>query len=225
MSKIDLVLVNPSNKKAMFGSLSEFASSEAPLWIGLTAGYLRAKGFQVRIIDADAEGWGPEETMQNIAQLDPLIVAVGALGANPSASSTPKMPAARSLLQLLKAQTPQIKTILFGIHPASLPEKTLQEEPVDLCFAGARLPFMQLLNAIKSGKGADQNIKGLWYRQGKQIIDNGWADQVANLDELPFVAWDLLPMDKSKAHNWHCFGHIKERSPYAVIVYKLRLCV
>ena len=66
MGKVDLVLVNPSNKKSMFGSLSELASSEPPLWIGLTAGFLRSKGFQIRVIDADAEGWGPQETIQKI---------------------------------------------------------------------------------------------------------------------------------------------------------------
>lgn len=29
------------------------------------------------------------------------------------------------------------------------------------------------------------------------------------------VPWDLLPMDKYRAHNWHCFG--TERQPYAVV--------
>ncbi|MFC2040597.1 B12-binding domain-containing radical SAM protein, partial [Chloroflexota bacterium] len=33
----------------------------------------------------------------------------------------------------------------------------------------------------------------------------------------PFIAWDLLPMDKYRAHNWHCFEHIDQRQPYAVI--------
>ncbi len=31
------------------------------------------------------------------------------------------------------------------------------------------------------------------------------------------AAWDLLPMDKYRAHNWHCFAHIDQRQPYAVI--------
>ena len=31
------------------------------------------------------------------------------------------------------------------------------------------------------------------------------------------AAWDLLPMDKYRAHNWHCFEHIDQRQPYAVI--------
>ena len=40
---------------------------------------------------------------------------------------------------------------------------------------------------------------------------------VQNVDvEMPGVAWDLLPMDKYRAQNWHCFGNL-ERQPYAAI--------
>ena len=34
---------------------------------------------------------------------------------------------------------------------------------------------------------------------------------------MPGIAWDLLPMEKYRAHNWHCFDHINDRSPYASI--------
>ena len=41
---------------------------------------------------------------------------------------------------------------------------------------------------------------------------------ISDLDfEMPGVAWDLLPMDNYRAHNWHCFDHISERSPYASV--------
>jgi radical SAM superfamily enzyme YgiQ (UPF0313 family) len=33
---------------------------------------------------------------------------------------------------------------------------------------------------------------------------------------MPGIAWDLLPMEKYRAHNWHCFGDLK-RQPYAAI--------
>jgi len=36
-----------------------------------------------------------------------------------------------------------------------------------------------------------------------------------NLDaEMPGVGWDLLPMDKYRAHDWHCFDNIFDRKPY-----------
>jgi radical SAM superfamily enzyme YgiQ (UPF0313 family) len=33
---------------------------------------------------------------------------------------------------------------------------------------------------------------------------------------MPGVAWDLLPMDRYRAHNWHCLGQ-PGRQPYAAI--------
>lgn len=219
MPSIDIVLVNPSNQKAMFGPLSGLAAIEPPVWTGLIAGYLRQQGFTVHIIDADAEGWGPEETATRILAIAPLAVGIGAVGANPSVSSTPKMPAARALLQLLQKQAPRLRTILYGIHPSSLPEKTLKEEFVHFVCRGEPFKsFAELLRRIKSGQSdAGSSVPGLWYQKDGRIVSQGWSEQIENLDELPFIAWDLLPMDKYRAHNWHCFGHIQERAPYAVI--------
>ena len=219
MPKLDLVLVNPNNKNLMFGELNKFSSSEPPLWTGLLAAYVRSKGFSVKVIDADADGFGPEETVERIIDYNPLVVGVGVVGANPSASSTPKMPPARRILNLLNEKKPDITTVLYGIHPASLPEQTLREETVDFVCQGEILkPMAQLLKDVKAGAvGENCKIKGLWYRKGDEIISNGWAEQESNLDELPFVAWDLLPMDRYKAHTWHCYDHIHERSPYAII--------
>jgi anaerobic magnesium-protoporphyrin IX monomethyl ester cyclase len=33
--------------------------------------------------------------------------------------------------------------------------------------------------------------------------------------QLPGQAWDLLDMTRYRAHNWHCFGHLEARAPYA----------
>ena len=41
---------------------------------------------------------------------------------------------------------------------------------------------------------------------------------------MPGVAWDLLPMTRYRAHNWHCFGDL-EREPYAAIYTTLGLSV
>ncbi len=220
MPSIDVVLVNPSNKKQVYGKLSEkLAGIEPPLWTGLLAAFLREQGFEVRIIDADAEGWGPQETVTKILEYKPVLLGLGAIGSNPSAASTPKMAAIRSVLTLLKDQDTSFKTILYGIHPSALPEQTLQDELADfVCRGESFFPFTELLHLLKSkGEQKEYSIKGLWYRKDGQIVGNGWADLFENLDELPFVAWDLLPMDKYRAHNWHCFGHINRRSPYAII--------
>src|SRR5260370_5702989 len=33
---------------------------------------------------------------------------------------------------------------------------------------------------------------------------------------MPSLAWDLLPMSKYRAHNWHCLDGL-ERQPYAAL--------
>ncbi|MCX5681915.1 MAG: radical SAM protein [Candidatus Omnitrophica bacterium] len=215
---MDIILVNPSNIKETYGKLGEsFSGIEPPLWIGLLAATLRDKGYQVKIIDADAQMWGARETVEEIQRLRPLLVGIGAIGSNPSAASTPKMIGVRRILNLIKEKNLPCKTFVYGIHPSGLPERTLREEATDFVVRGeAFYPVEELLRTIKS-KAMDFNIKGLWYLKGGKVVDNGWADVVKDLDTLPFVAWDLLPMDKYRAHNWHCFGDIKHRSPYAMI--------
>ncbi len=218
--KLDLLLVNPSNKTQMYGILSfSLSAIEPPIWTGLIAAFIREKGFSVKIIDADAQGWDAEYTAEKIMECDPLLVGVGALGANPSASSTPKMAAASRVLSILKNKAPDIKTILYGIHPSALPERTLREEKADfVCRGESFYTILQLLEVLKLDvQVKDYRIKGLWYMKDGKVVANGWGRLVQNLDELPFAAWDLLPMDKYRAHNWHCFEHLDQRQPYAVI--------
>jgi radical SAM superfamily enzyme YgiQ (UPF0313 family) len=185
----------------------------------LIAGFIRKKGYLVKIIDAEAENLSPEETAQKIADLNPLLAGIIVLGSNPSAASTPKMTAAGETIRALKKIAPQIKTLLGGLHPSALPKRTLSDEEVDfVCQGEGFLTILQLLELLQSEKEPrDFKINGLWYRKNGKIISNPPAEPIKNLDELPFAAWDLLPMDIYRAHNWHCFANLNERDHYAVI--------
>ena len=218
--KTDLVIVNPGNQGQMYGGLnSSLPGIEPPLLAGLLAAFIRKYGYSITIIDADAENWSPEYTAEKIGEYNPLLVNILVAGANPSASSTPKMTVTGEILTMLKKRVPNIKTIFSGIHPSALPEKTLKEKKTDfVCQGESFYTVLQLLELLKSGKKIEnQKIKGLWYLKDNKVVSNGWGELVKNLDELPFVAWDLLPMKKYRAHNWHCFENINERQPYAAI--------
>jgi anaerobic magnesium-protoporphyrin IX monomethyl ester cyclase len=59
---IDLVLVNPGGRARIYQSLAtELTAIEPPVWAGLMASFVRQRGHSVAIIDANAEGLGPEE--------------------------------------------------------------------------------------------------------------------------------------------------------------------
>jgi len=218
--KLDLLLVNPGGRGQIYGGLaSSLSGIEPPIWCGLIAAFVREHGYSVKIIDSEVENWSPEYTAKKIAEYNPLLTGIIVLGSNPSAASTPKMNATSELLTTLKKKAPHIKTILGGLHPSALPEQTLREEDVDfICQGEGFYTILQLLKILKSSEDVkNHEIEGLWYMKDNEVISNGWGKLVQNLDELPFIVWDLLPMEKYRAHNWHCFDHIDQRKPYAVI--------
>lgn len=198
----------------MYGALAEsLAACEPPLWTALTAAFLRGKGRSVRILDADAEGWSPERAADEARAPAPGLVAIAAAGSNPSAASTPKMDAVIRLSRALRQRLPGVPVLVYGIHPSALPERTLEETGAEfVCRGETFLALDALLAALQAGRGPE-GIPGIWTRRGNA----GWAELLRDLDELPAPAWDLLPMEKYRAHNWHCFDRLDQRRPYGVV--------
>ncbi len=220
MSNIDLLLINPGDRAQMYGRLGRSISAvEPPIWTALIAAFIRKKGFEVKIIDADAESLSPEAIVEMAIKEKPLLAGVGAFGANPSASSTPKMEVVNSVVSSLKRRSPNMKVFTYGIHPSALPKRTFNEGGADfICKGECFYTIYELLEILTKDKNAeDFSINGLCYKKNGDIVDNGWGRLIDNLDKLPLIAWDLLPMDRYRAHNWHCFAHTENRGPYAVI--------
>jgi radical SAM superfamily enzyme YgiQ (UPF0313 family) len=217
--EVDLIVVKPGNPKAIYGDLSKsFSAIEPPVWGGMIAEFIRKKGYSVEILDMETEGLGIEDFAQKIIESNPTLVAITVMGSNPSASSTPLVPVTRELLNALKSKNPEIKTILTGIHPSALPERTLKEEKTDFIAKGE--PFytiLELLELLKSGENPkNYSIQGLCYLdKGKPII-NGWGKIIEDPKELPSIPWDIILPTKYRSHNWQCLWNLKERTPYAV---------
>ncbi|HJX13203.1 MAG TPA: radical SAM protein [Dehalococcoidales bacterium] len=217
---VDLLLINPGARAQMYGKLgTSLAGIEPPLWCALLAAFIRERGYSVKILDSDADNLTPEQTAAKISEINPLLAGIIVLGVNPSASSTPKMTAVSETLTALRRVAPHIKTILGGLHPSAIPERTLREEKVDFVCRGEGFhTFPRLLENLKAGKSvADREVGGLWYRRNGRIVSGPPEPAIEDLDELPVAAWDLLPMDKYRAHNWQCFENPDQRGPYAVI--------
>jgi radical SAM superfamily enzyme YgiQ (UPF0313 family) len=107
---------------------------------------------------------------------------------------------------------------LLGGHAAALPAHTLAEERADFVAAGEGLYTMvDLLGALSTAAPELDKVRGLWYREGGHPRATAPAPLVDDLDrQMPGVAFDLLPMERYRAHNWHCFGEAS-RTPYAAL--------
>lgn len=215
--RADIVLINPGNRRQVFQNLGDdVAGIEPPFLVAVMASWLRGGGFEVAIIDANAENLAPEEVAARTSELGAILAAVIVYGSQPSAS-TQNMTNAGLICSFLAERT-SAKVAIGGLHPSALPERTLAEEPVDFVIQGEGINTVAaLLRTLKSGSFDFSGVPGIWYRQGGGIRATHPPPLVEDLDGMPQAAWDLLPMHLYRAHNWHCFDDIEHRSPYGAI--------
>jgi anaerobic magnesium-protoporphyrin IX monomethyl ester cyclase len=218
---VDILFIHPGDAKKIYQGLGdEFAAIEPPLFAGLYATYVRNKGLTPAIYDAPAMRASADETARvAVEEYKARLVVVVVYGQQPSAS-TQNMGAAGRIARKIKELAPHQQILMVGTHPAALPEQTMREEAVDfVCDLEGPATILKTAQALIDGKNNMSDIPSLWWRDGDNIVKPTSAEPlIRDLDnELPGVAWDLLPMDRYRAHNWHCFTHINERSPYASI--------
>lgn len=218
--QLDALFVNPSARAHVYQGLGEELSAiEPPTWAGMLACYCRERGFAVDVLDAEALGLSPEETARAVADADPLLTVLVVYGHQPSAS-TQTMTAAGEVLRQIREAATGTRTALVGGHVSALPERTLREEDVDfVCQGEGPRTVEQLLGVLRGGDLSQlARVEGLWYDAGQGPAFAGPARNVQDLDAaFPRLPWELLPMERYRAHNWHCFGHIDGRQPYASI--------
>ncbi len=215
---LDLVLINPASRRRVYQSLGEnLAAIEPPVWAGLMAAFVRQRGFEVAVIDAEALELSHEQAAQHAVDRRPLLVAVPVYGHQPSAS-TQIMPAAGEAARAVKAIAPQQHVLMLGGHVAALPDQTRREQAADFVSSGEGLyTLVELIEALRNAAPDLSKVRDLWYADGDEVHRTAPAPLVTDLDrQMPGIAWDLLPMDRYRAHNWHCLGGY-ERQPYAAI--------
>src|SRR5262245_32461129 len=219
--RTDLVLVNPTARTEIYQSLGQrLTAVENPIWAGLIATFVRRRGYHVEIVDAEANQLTPSQVADRVADIAPRLVAIVVYGHQPSAS-TQNMGGASLACTAIRQRVPELRILMLGGHVAALPERTLAEEACDFVAHDEGLhTLVDLLEAERQGEKSLNKIRGLTYWDGgrvRQLRSNDAAPLVKDLEEsMPGVAWDLLPMDRYRAHNWHCFGHL-DRGPYAAI--------
>src|SRR5215469_1292757 len=214
---MDVLLVNPNAVERIYGELgNKLTAIEPPLWCRLIAGYLIDRGWEVDILDMEAEDQSALGAARQIIANPPRLVAICAYGHQPSAS-TQQMAGTLSLGALLINQA--FPVAVLGDHPSALPVETLETGPFDYVIDGEG-PVT--LDGLLRGD-ALPTIPGLVYRvsacaeNGTPTIRQNKTANLINLEELHGNAWHLLPnLSEYRAHIWQVLdGSI--RSPYASV--------
>ena len=218
--RVDVLLINPGGVRSIYQNLAdEFSAIESPSLAALFATYLRGVGYSCAIIDAAADGYSSGDVARLATdEYDATLVVLVVYGFQPS-SSTQTMTAAGEIARAIRSADPRLKIMMTGTHPAALPRRTMQEEAVDfVCSGEGPRTIAQTLAYLQAKRPIDNHVPDLYYRVGGVIMNTPPGALIDDLDHvMPGAAWDLLPMKKYRAHNWHSFEHIEKRSPYASI--------
>lgn len=165
-----------------------------PLSLLYVATVLKGDGFDVSFADAMAE----QKECFDIKDFDFVVISTSTMSFNEDAK----------YLGDLKKENPRLKTIVFGSHPTFMPEYCLSKKSVD--FIVRREPefiIRDLLRSITKKKDWTK-VKGIGYREGKNVRINEFYPFIKNLDELPIPDRSLLPRDVDY------FNPIIKRMPY-----------
>lgn len=217
---LDLMIVSPTAHAQIYQGLSsEYAAIEPPIWAAMLAASCLKGGFTTELVDCEGEFIGYQDVAKRVADLSPKLVAVVVYGQQPSAS-TQNMHGASLTLDAIKALVPDQKVILIGGHVSALPRQTLEEENVDFVCQGEGIFTLKgLLGTDMRRPDLLRKVPGLWFKDDLgQVVNTAPAAMVA-MDvleqELPGLAYSLLPMQNYRAHNWHCYDNITDRGGYA----------
>lgn len=225
---LDILFIHPNASSDIYQELSStYSAIEPPIWAGLLAKHCQLKGFGAEIIDCEALSLSDSDALYHINNLQPRIACFVVYGQQPSASSQ-NMEGAIRLAEKIKQHYPQIKILFVGGHVSALPRQTLEKHPfIDfVCQNEGVYTISNLLRVPNFHHSDIHKVLGLGWRMSLLERDNeaivlNFPSPIVpkeNLaEDLPGMAWELLPTKHYRTALWHSLPNNSERMPFAAI--------
>jgi radical SAM superfamily enzyme YgiQ (UPF0313 family) len=177
-------LVNPPN-------IEHTGTFRPPVNLAMLASYVRLHGHEVLIYDFEAQSLdSPLEIAEILMKNNPDVIGFTSL--------TPRIPIIWGIARACKHIRKDVKIVIGGSHVSGDPKSVFYELSIDYAIAGeGEEALLDLLNFLEKGKEV-KDINNLAYRTKTSVIVNPTRPFIKNLDELPFPAWDLLPLERYK---------------------------
>lgn len=187
MSKI--ALVNPCLDYPVLKTkkYSTYNKIWPPLSLAYSAALLEKEGFEVEIVDANAERLGPEEVAERTGGCEKVFVTTSTLDRwqCPHLDLKPFLKLVRELKKWKR------DVYLTGVHGTVRPKEMLNMTKVSAIVMGE--PELAVLEICR-GKEL-RKIGGLAFRKNRKVVFTKKKEQL-DINTLPLPAFHLLPMKK-----------------------------
>jgi anaerobic magnesium-protoporphyrin IX monomethyl ester cyclase len=180
-----VVLVHPRGSNWFKGSRDIVASANRMIPHGILsiAAWLENEGHEVFVHDCLGP-WASSDFQVNLNEIleyKPNMVGFSA--------TTSSFPDAANMAAAVKMARPGVITVCGGVHCSALGASLLKDYPAfDFLVKGEG----EITLAELAGGGNPANIKGIIWRNGNDIVENGPRETISDLDILPFPAYEKL---------------------------------
>jgi anaerobic magnesium-protoporphyrin IX monomethyl ester cyclase len=159
-----------------------------PLGIAYIAAVLEKNDINVGILDAEILQLNLKEIIKYIDKVNPKIVGLTAF--------TVTIDTALDIAKSIKREFPHITIVIGGPHAFYQWGEILKKGGVDYVVIGeGEYTVLKLVRSLEEGSDIS-DIQGLAFKRDGEVISTAISPRILNLDELPFPARHLLPMDK-----------------------------
>ncbi len=153
-----------------------------PLGLALLAGILKARGHVVKVIDGYALNLTDQKVLH---QIDTGVDIVG------MSAMTVEIQNVVLLARRIKNAYPHVKIVFGGVHPTLFHQQFVEEGVCDIV---VRNEGDEAIAQLAEGD-ALESISGItWRDKNGRITVNEDTGHNVDLDQLPYPAYDLLPM-------------------------------
>jgi len=161
-----------------------------PMGLAYLASILLKKRAEVRIVSSNAEGLDVGSTIAKILGLSPDILGISI--------STPTVNNSLRIIDNVRRENNNIRIIVGGPHPTLFPDEFLNNS-VDVVVRGeGELTLSELYDHFCQ-KLAIEDITGISYKRGRDIVHSQDRELIDDLDLLPFPSWELFPIKKYRS--------------------------
>lgn len=206
-SRKKILLVNPPYRR--FPPFN-YLISDVPCNLTLIASILSNDGWDVDVFDMPILKKEINDVVAAIAESKPDLIAL-------SNRTSYIFPIVTTLADVIKANFPEIPTLVGGHYVSHKPEDALAAaQGIDYVAVGdADLTIAPICNAIfNKDKDALRAIKGVAFREEGTVINTGYGQAIECLDDLPLPSIHLWPLDEYVKQGRRYITYISKGCPY-----------
>ncbi len=190
------ILVNIPSAEDAYHNFSDFVAIPLPIGILTIASVLEKIGYDVKILDADAENLSAEQTLDRIVQETPDYVG--------STTMTAPMNITGNFYSQLKKRLPGVMVIVGGVHVSAVPELTLKQfAEIDICVIGEGDETIEELMPALEKNSELESIKGIAFRKNDLVIVTVRRPPVKNLEKTLIPAYHLIKFELYRSYGWN----------------------